>query len=81
MIYNVDFYSCNSCSLLVAGSIGNSNELTIGKWYLDPVTNNKILVKEEVTCSVGSDRNILDSSSKDFCVEIVCQTTTTTTTL
>lgn len=80
-IYQTEIYNCSTCSLISTGSIGNSNLLTVGKWYLDPVTGLKILITNFIACSVGSDRNILDSTKKDFCVEIICPTTTTTTTL
>jgi hypothetical protein len=80
-IYPVDFYNCGSCVMLSSGSIGNDSILLPNRWYLDPVTNLKIYVHDIVGCSSGSDRSISISTNKEFCAEIMCQTTTTTTTL
>ncbi len=80
-IYPVDFYNCGSCVMLSSGSIGNDSLLLPNRWYLDPVTNLKIFVHDIVGCSSGVDRSISISTNKEFCAEIMCPTTTTTTTL
>lgn len=80
-LYDVEFYDCPTCALITTGTIGNSEALTIGKFYHDPVTGYKIKVILSKGCNGGTDRTILASSVKNNCPTVVCPTTTTTTTL
>jgi hypothetical protein len=80
-LYSFEVYTCNTCSPSIGGTLGNSQLLTVGKFYYDTVTGLKIKILSFDGCSGGSDRNILDSSKQDSCPAVICPTTTTTTTL
>lgn len=72
-IYNIDIFDCNACTLDGGGSISNLYPLTVGKYYLYPILNKPILIKEYVGCA-GSvfGIQILDIDQKDTCAEINC---------
>lgn len=80
-LYTFELYACNTCSPSGGGTLGNSQLLTVGKFYYDSVTGLKIKIISFDGCSGGSDRNILDSSKQDSCPAVSCSTTTTTTTV
>ena len=79
-LYNVEFYACGTCALSGTGVIGNSQALTIDKFYYDTVTLSRIKIISSAGCSAGLDRSILDSSKQDSCPAVVCVTPPTTTT-
>ena len=69
--YNIDIYNCNDCTQTGGGGICNSQELTVGKWYL--WNGFKILITGFVSCSVGTcEFNILDSSQENNCSDLIC---------
>lgn len=71
--YNVEVYNCNFCEMLSGGTIANSQQLTIGKWYYDPVADFKIKIISSAGCGSGdTDRGILDSSKHDACAGFNC---------
>jgi hypothetical protein len=71
--YNVEVYSCDFCNYLSGGTIANSQALTVGKWYYDPVADFKIKITSSAGCGGGSaDRGILDSSKQDDCASFNC---------
>lgn len=80
-LYTFELYACNTCSPSAGGTLGNSQLLTVGKFYFDAVTGLKIKIISFDGCSAGTDRNILDSTKQDSCPAVSCSTTTTTTTL
>lgn len=71
-IYNIETYSCDSCALVAGGSISNSQSLTVGKYYYDPVADFRIKIISFLGCGTGIDHGILDSSKQDFCASIIC---------
>jgi hypothetical protein len=71
-LYSVEFYACGTCSPTGAGSIGNSQLLTVGKFYYDSVTIQRVKIVTFNGCSGGSDRSILDSTKQDSCPAVSC---------
>lgn len=71
--YSVEVYSCDFCNYLSGGSIANSQQLTVDKWYYDPVADFKIKIIGFLGCGGGdTDRGILDSSKHDDCSSFNC---------
>jgi len=71
-LYDVSFYNCVTCTFMGTGTIGNSEALTEGKYYFDPVTGFKMLVDCFTGCGTGTDRTIAASSAKDNCPSVIC---------
>lgn len=80
-LYQVGYYDCYTCEYLDSGYICNENLLTIGKWYLDPLTGNSLHIVGFEECGCGTaTHNILDESKFNECNEVPCISTTTTST-
>ena len=87
-LYSIEIYNCLSCATEGVGSLGNSQALTVGQHYYDPILNKKIRIVQYNGCGAGVDRNILDSTKQASCPGVTCgapppppATTTTTTTV
>lgn len=81
-IYDVQYLSCEDCTVIGSGLYPNSQELIVGEYYLNNFGTTKILILELFTVTPGgASSNILTSSGRTTCEEIICPTTTTTTTL
>ncbi len=79
-VYDITIYSCADCSFISIGSLGNSEPLTVGNYYNHG--GNKILVNAFDICSGGDPVAFIPGNSGTAtCAELVCPTTTTTTTL
>lgn len=80
--YTATFYNCGDCvTPFGGGSFNNSQPLTPGKYYINS-SGIIIYINSFNSVSPGmSVNNILDSSQQVSCGDIVCPTTTTTTTL
>ncbi len=79
--YQIESYNCGVCTLTGGGSINNSTQLTINKFYYYPAANLIIKILAFEGCNILPETNILDSTKQDTCAAIICPTTTTTTTL
>jgi len=80
--YKADLYRCEDCVSITSGIVVISDEeLIIGNWYLF-YPGAKIFITSFETCATeGSTVNVIASSSSDNCLDIICPTTTTTTTI
>jgi hypothetical protein len=79
--YTVNNFTCSDCSPSgTGGTINNYNLLTVGKYYYLPSVERRILIVAFNGCNVGLGENILDSTKKNTCAEVVCVPTTTTST-
>ncbi len=79
--YTVNNFACSDCSPAgTGGTINNYNLLTVGKYYYLPSIDRRILITAFNGCNVGLGENILDSTQKNTCAEVVCVSTTTTST-
>ena len=80
--YNATFYNCGDCvTPSGAGSFNNSQPLTAGMYYINS-SGIIIYINSFNSVTPGiSTNNILDSSQQVNCGDIVCPTTTTTTTI
>jgi hypothetical protein len=80
--YNATFYNCGDCvTPSGGGSFNNSLPLTPGMYYINS-SGTIIYINSFNSVIPGiSSNNILDSSQQVNCEDIVCPTTTTTTTL
>jgi hypothetical protein len=73
-LYNVQFLACSVCGAPGGGgTISNTNSLTVGKYYLHPSVNLPMIVTGFNSCVGSGLLNILDSTKKDTCPEIICQ--------
>lgn len=82
--YMAALYRCEDCVHITSGVVVISDEeLIIGKWYLAYLGAwYKIFITSFETCATeGSTVNVIASSSSDNCLDIICPTTTTTTTI
>jgi hypothetical protein len=81
--YEADYAVCSSCgSLFAIGNAKNSVALTVNKWYYDSLYHYRVRPTLFVGMSAGpATVNINPLSEKDTCAEIICPTTTTTTTI
>jgi hypothetical protein len=78
-LYDVEFYTCPTCTFTGKGTIGNNLALTVDKFYYDPVTKFKMKVVCAKGCGSGNDRTIDPNSAKDNCPAVICPAVTTTT--
>lgn len=77
--YAITIYYCD-CNVTGGGSIGNSDQLTVGKFYYSPLLNYIISIDSFLGCGYAINSYISDVDKKDTCAEVICPTTTTTTT-
>jgi uncharacterized protein (TIGR02145 family) len=80
--YTFRYITCDTCANFGSGSFGNSQELTVGNYYITPSGPYKLLILGFVSVNPGSPAHyILNSSGSTTCEGISCPTTTTTTTV
>lgn len=79
-MYNVTLFSCGDCIETGIGTLSNSEPLTIGKWC--SYAGYTVIITSLSYCSADIPGSFIsDSSLMNICGDVVCPTTTTTTTL
>ena len=78
--YDINIYSCGTCTLLETDNFDNLYPLTIGKFYYSSELDAVIEIVSYTGCGgfkIGPP--ILDIDQQEDCFEVSCTTTTTTT--
>jgi len=70
-MYTVDLYSCD-CVVSGGANIINTEQLEIGGYYYDPVTEGKIKVLSLDGCSGVANSNIPALGGQPICADVIC---------
>ena len=67
--YSYDIYDCN-CVNLGGGNLYNNTALTVGKWFLNPISNFKFVITAFTDMTPGSYNTYFDADGKATCEEV-----------